>query len=1282
MSWPLSQDYNEAIQDPPNSFRDPELRAGEAVVNALGLPMPRSGNFADVYQFRCPQTGNTWALKCFTRHVSGLQMRYAEISQHLVQASLPFTVDFTYLHQGIRVGGEWYPLVKMRWVEGFTLNEFVRNHLDKPPTLDLLCQLWQKLARRLREANVAHADLQHGNVLLVPGKKDGALAVKLIDYDGMWVPTLASTPSGEVGHPAYQHPQRLREGTYSPEVDRFPHLVIYTALQALRVGGRALWEKYDNGDNLLFRDADLRSPRESALFRELIRLDSDEVRMLADRLSRAAAGALEKVPLLDELLPEKPAPGPQSAAAPPASTPRTKPAPAPAVAARPVLQPPKVRRRPAGSLRTWIAGLAAVAVLGVCGVVAGVLVLANRRTPISSPEGVVAALKQDSDTARQGPSTEIQPAFSSVPSARTSDTPTARSATPITAADTNRTPTTELTTRPPSEPKPPNEPKSPTEPKTEPKTTTEPKWALGIEPGPPGEARRYDCPAEIRRLALTRDGRQAFLGCWDSFVYLWDLEKGGQLFRGIGHSQPRVCGVACFAERRLGLSGCWDKTVRLWDLDDGQEVWKFEGHTEGIESVAVSRDGRFALSCGSEPTVFLWDVATGKVLHRLPLNQGGAWSVAFSPNGQVAYAATHQGTVRRWEVETGKELGRFEGHTGDVWAVAVSPDGRFALSSGADQTVRLWQVDSGRELRRLEGHRGIVSCVAFSLDGRRALSGGDDRTARLWDLEKGKEVYRFEGHTAGVSNVAFLPDGSTFLSGSMDRTMRLWRLPPAGPDEGKPLEIEAPVQKADKRVPRPDDAALASALKEIKEVYKADYTRKKTQEDIKAFAGKLFQAGVDTRDKPAIQFVLLQEARDQAARASDVDLALRAAAKLGEVFAVDIAEMSAQALEQASRAAASPTVALNSAADALALLDDAAEADDYTAADRLAKAAQTALGVITNKAQGSRSLEALAQYRANEMQACRKAYEPLADAVKALAKSPDDADANLALGKFYCLDKGDWDRGLPLLARAGDPQWKDLARKDLALPPDPAGQAGLADGYAALAKEESPPRKLRILRRAWAWYEQAAASLPAASRADVVKKIGDIQKTVPIAPATILFAAYGNNETWMDVTLNARPLLAQAKDFKLSAKTDSGVFGVGDPVPFVQKTMVIVYRFRERVRWSITADGDMINLPIPDPGPVRSVPHQSLTILYAGYGAANLWKEATARAQSLVKESKLTVKPEDLDVGDPAFGKHKALVIVYLYAGKLFVSITGEGETAMIPAKASSFTSVSRGFSP
>lgn len=51
MPWPMSQDYNEAIQSPAANFQDPDLRSGDAVVNQLGIPMPYSGSFADV--IRC-----------------------------------------------------------------------------------------------------------------------------------------------------------------------------------------------------------------------------------------------------------------------------------------------------------------------------------------------------------------------------------------------------------------------------------------------------------------------------------------------------------------------------------------------------------------------------------------------------------------------------------------------------------------------------------------------------------------------------------------------------------------------------------------------------------------------------------------------------------------------------------------------------------------------------------------------------------------------------------------------------------------------------------------------------------------------------------------------------------------------------------------------------------------------------------------------------------------------------------------------------------------------------
>src|SRR4249920_67718 len=100
MNWPTSQDYNEAIQNAATSMSDPNLKKGEVVLNAIGLPVPRSGNFADVYEFKT-KDGKKWALKLFTRKVAGLQQRYQKIDEHLRKAKFKFTVGFEYLPEGI-----------------------------------------------------------------------------------------------------------------------------------------------------------------------------------------------------------------------------------------------------------------------------------------------------------------------------------------------------------------------------------------------------------------------------------------------------------------------------------------------------------------------------------------------------------------------------------------------------------------------------------------------------------------------------------------------------------------------------------------------------------------------------------------------------------------------------------------------------------------------------------------------------------------------------------------------------------------------------------------------------------------------------------------------------------------------------------------------------------------------------------------------------------------------------------------------------------------------------
>lgn len=303
MNWPVPQDINEAVQNPATAFADADLAAGAIDVGPLGVPLPRSGGFADVYRVRGAD-GRDWAVKCFTRPVPGLQDRYAAIDHYLRQAALPFAVDFRYLEGGLRVRGGGFPVVKMPWVEGFPLNEFVSDNLGRVNVLESMLTVWVRLCRRLRESGLAHGDIQHGNVILVPGTQKALLGVRLVDYDGMFVPALAGRPPGEFGHPSYQHPDRAARNVYSADLDRFPHLVVATALRALIAGGRGLWDTHDTGDNLLFTEADFRAPGQSKVMRNLWATADPGVVPILAHLVLACGRPLEQAPWLDLLMPE------------------------------------------------------------------------------------------------------------------------------------------------------------------------------------------------------------------------------------------------------------------------------------------------------------------------------------------------------------------------------------------------------------------------------------------------------------------------------------------------------------------------------------------------------------------------------------------------------------------------------------------------------------------------------------------------------------------------------------------------------------------------------------------------------------------------------------------------------------------------------------------------------------------------------------------------------------------------------------------------------------------
>lgn len=291
MNWPTHTDYQDAIQNPQICFAEADLKAGSAACDMLGLPRVMSGNFASVYEL---STGEKrCAVRCFVRQVMGQQGRYARLCQHLSTIKMPWLVNFDYYLKGILVHGEWYPIVKMDWVEGAPINTWIDENIDKPEKLRAIARQWRQLVNDMRQHNLAHGDYQHGNIMVTTSDE-----LRLVDYDGMYCPAFGKGRSPELGHANFQHPRRLADH-YDDTLDNFSALVIYTSLLAL-AEEPALWKEFYTVDNLILTSGDYKNPQNSKVFARLKASKDQVVRQLAGLLQDCSMRSITDVPWFEE----------------------------------------------------------------------------------------------------------------------------------------------------------------------------------------------------------------------------------------------------------------------------------------------------------------------------------------------------------------------------------------------------------------------------------------------------------------------------------------------------------------------------------------------------------------------------------------------------------------------------------------------------------------------------------------------------------------------------------------------------------------------------------------------------------------------------------------------------------------------------------------------------------------------------------------------------------------------------------------------------------------------
>jgi hypothetical protein len=284
-NYPTIGEYNQLIQKKGGSaFRSLNgINLIPSRTSPIKVYLFGSGAFAAV--FKGSLNGRTYAIRCFLSAEDETINRYKAICSYLKNIHSSWKTDCEFIENEISLNGNSYPILKMEWMNGLLINQFVSNHLSENKVLAELQAKLVSVSEDLERNKIGHGDIQCGNII-ISGTSDD-FQVKLIDYDGMYVPDLAYKKSIEKGRSEFQHPKRTLNN-FSPEMDRFSFWVMITALEALK-HDKTLWREVMQGgfntlDNFLFTIQDFLNPNQSALFNRLYNLNSTSLNFYLETL--------------------------------------------------------------------------------------------------------------------------------------------------------------------------------------------------------------------------------------------------------------------------------------------------------------------------------------------------------------------------------------------------------------------------------------------------------------------------------------------------------------------------------------------------------------------------------------------------------------------------------------------------------------------------------------------------------------------------------------------------------------------------------------------------------------------------------------------------------------------------------------------------------------------------------------------------------------------------------------------------------------------------------------
>ena len=271
MQYPLISEYVKAIQDAGDNLE--QLAHLTPVLDDHGEPYRSSGAFAVVFKMQDKRTGKYYALKCFTEEQEGRADAYRQIADELDLLDSPYITSVKYMEKELFVDSQCeedeFPVLLMDWVDGETMEAYIAANYRNQSAMSMLSYRFGKMAAWLRTQSFSHGDIKPDNIIVRP---DGSLT--LVDYDGMFVPSMKGSQSPTIGTRDFSHPLRTVDD-FDETIDDFSLASIALSLKAISMKSTLL-DIYGTSDRLLFSENDYRNPSNSKVISALQELMCDK----------------------------------------------------------------------------------------------------------------------------------------------------------------------------------------------------------------------------------------------------------------------------------------------------------------------------------------------------------------------------------------------------------------------------------------------------------------------------------------------------------------------------------------------------------------------------------------------------------------------------------------------------------------------------------------------------------------------------------------------------------------------------------------------------------------------------------------------------------------------------------------------------------------------------------------------------------------------------------------------------------------------------------------------